>query len=85
MSSIDIDVIRKVFIFIFFYKRYSKHLKHEQKSIQVNISNIDTEVIRTVFIIIIFYKRYSKHLKHKQNESKKCSTKYFHKQKRRLG
>ena len=71
MSSIDIDVIRTVFIFIFFYKRYSKHLKHEQKSIQVNISNIDAEVIRTVFIIIIFYKRYSKHLKHKESSSMK--------------
>ena len=32
ISSIDIELIRTVFIFIFFYKRYSKHLKHKQKA-----------------------------------------------------
>ena len=40
-SSVDIEVIRTVFIFIFFYERYSKHLKHKQKhlsNIQPNIS-----------------------------------------------
>ena len=41
ISSVDIEVIKKVFIFIFFYKRYFKHLKHKQKhlsNIQPNIS-----------------------------------------------
>ena len=36
LSSIDLEVNRTVFIFIFFYKRYSKHLKHKQK----HLSNI---------------------------------------------
>ena len=40
-SSIDVEVIRTVFYLIFFYERYSKHLKHKQKhlsNIQPNIS-----------------------------------------------
>ena len=32
MSSIDIEVIRKAFDFIFFYEKNSKHLKHKQKA-----------------------------------------------------
>ena len=36
ISSVDIEVIRAVFIFIFFNERYSKHLKHKQK----HLSNI---------------------------------------------
>ena len=42
ISSVDIEVIRTVFFFVFFfYERYSKHLKHKQKhlsNIQANIS-----------------------------------------------
>ena len=40
ISSIDIEVIRTVFNFIFFHEKNSKHLKHKQKAsnIQPNIS-----------------------------------------------
>ena len=41
LSSVDIEVIRIVFIYLFFYEIYSKHLKHKQKhlsNIQPNIS-----------------------------------------------
>ena len=32
MTSIDIEVIRTVFNFIFFHEKNSKHLKHKQKA-----------------------------------------------------
>ena len=32
MSSIDMEVIRTVFNFIFFHEKNSKHLKHKQKA-----------------------------------------------------
>ena len=36
ISSIDIEAIRTVFNFLFFfYKRNSKHLKHKQKACQI--------------------------------------------------
>ena len=41
ISSIDIEVIGTVFIYLFFYERYFKHLKHKQKhqsNIQLDIS-----------------------------------------------
>ena len=45
-SSADIEVIGTVFIFIVFYKRYFKHLKHKQN-----------KVINTVFnFIFILWK-----------------------------
>ena len=45
-SSVDIEVIGTVFIFIFFYKRYFKHFKHKQN-----------KVINTVFnFIFILWK-----------------------------
>ena len=37
INSVDIEVVRTVFIYLFFYERYSKHLKHKQKH-QPNIS-----------------------------------------------
>ena len=40
-SSIDIEVIRTVFIIIiFFFERYFKHLKHKQK----HLSNIQPDI-----------------------------------------
>ena len=33
-SSIDIEVIKTIFIIIFFYKRYFKHVKHKQKHLK---------------------------------------------------
>ena len=41
ISSLVIEVIRTVFIFIFFYERYFKCKKHKQKhlsNVQLNIS-----------------------------------------------
>ena len=54
-SSVDIEVIKTVFIFIFYHKRYFKHLKHKQN-----------KVTKTVLILFLFHKRYFKHLKHKK-------------------
>ena len=43
VSSIDIEVIETVFIFIFFYERYFKHLKHKQK----HLSNIQLDLSKS--------------------------------------
>ena len=40
ISSIDIEVIRTVFISIFFYERYFKCKKHKQK----HLSNIQPDI-----------------------------------------
>ena len=34
ISSIDIEAIRTVFIILFFYERYFKHLKNKQKHLK---------------------------------------------------
>ena len=40
LSSIVIEVIRTVFIFLFFYQRYFKCKKHKQK----HLSSIQTDI-----------------------------------------
>ena len=49
LSSIVIEVIRTVFIFLFFYQRYFKCKKHKQK----HLSSIQTDISKQ-----------KKHLKH---------------------
>ena len=39
ISSVDIEVIQMVFIFVFFYERYFKHLKHKQNKVINTVFN----------------------------------------------
>ena len=51
LSSIVIEVIRTVFIYLFFYQRYFKCKKHKQK----HLSSIQTDISRAKVTCYILY------------------------------